>query len=66
MPISSLKWFGTQIDVDLVIAVLDDQFRKIFSGPDRQQIHFIDHSLGFRLRVKVILGQAAPFWLCLL
>ena len=36
------------INMDLVGAVLDDQFGEIFPGPDRQQIHFIYHSLGFR------------------
>lgn len=54
-----LKRFGGKIDVDLVITVLDDQLREILPSPDRQQIHFIDHSAGFRFRVKVILRQVA-------
>jgi hypothetical protein len=48
--------------VEFVSAALDDQFREILSGPDRQLVHFVDYAVGLRLRLKVVLGQIAVCW----
>ena len=56
----SLAGSRTPQQVALVVAVVEDQLREVFPGPDRQQIRSIDHAFGFRLGVKVIVRQAVP------